>query len=122
MAETVTLTLPESVAQSARLVAVQTDRRVEEVLVEWLDRAAAEVPVESQPDEQVLALRDLQMSGEQQDELGALLARQREGMLDATGRARLDALMDSYRRGLVRKAKALQVAVARGLQPPLDAA
>jgi hypothetical protein len=122
MAETVTLTLPESVAQSAHLVAVRTDRRVEDVLVEWLDRAAAEVPVESLPDEQVLALRDLQMSSEQQDELGDLLARQREGTLDAAGRARLDALMDTYRRGLMRKAKALQVAVARGLQPPLDAA
>jgi hypothetical protein len=121
MAETVTLTLSEAVAQSAHLVAAQTDRRVEDVLVEWLDRAA-EVPIESLPDEQVLALRDLQMSREQQDELGDLLARQREGALDAAGRARLGALMDTYRRGLVRKAKALQVAVARSLQPPLDAA
>ena len=35
-------------------------------------------------------------------------------------RARLDALMRSYRRGMVRKAQALKVAVERGLQPPLN--
>jgi hypothetical protein len=35
-------------------------------------------------------------------------------------RGRLDALMQTYRHGMVRKAQALKVAVARGLQPPLS--
>lgn len=34
--------------------------------------------------------------------------------------ARLDELMHLYRRGLVRKAQALKVAVERGLRPPLS--
>ena len=120
MTATVTLTLPEDVARSARAVAARTDRAVEDVLVEWLGRAAAELPIEALPDDQILALRDLQMSDGQQAELSDLLAEQREGTLSASGRVRLDALMDSYRRGMVRKARALKAAVDRGLQPPLS--
>ncbi len=72
------------------------------------------------PDEQVLALRDQQMSEERQRELADLLARQREGELDAAGRRRLDEMMGLYRRESVRKAQALKVAVERSLQPPLS--
>ena len=120
MAEIVAIELPESVALSARVVAARTSRPIEEVLVSWLARAAAELPISALPDEQVLALRDLQMADEQQQELSALLAGQREQQLDAPERARLDWLLTSYRRGMVRKAQALQVAVDRGLQPPLS--
>lgn len=118
--EIITLELPEPLAHSARVVAARTSRRVEEVLVEWLDRAAADLPVEMLPDDQVLALRDLQMGDEQQDELSALLADQREHRLDAWQRARLDEVLAVYRRGMVRKAQALKVAVERGLQPSLS--
>ena len=118
MSEIVTLELSDALVRSARSVAARTQRRVEDVLVEWLDRAATGMPVESLPDDQVLALCDLRMSETQQAELSELLARQREGMLDHDERARLAALMESYRRGMVRKARALQVAVARGLRPP----
>jgi hypothetical protein len=120
VSEIITLELPEPLAESARVVAARTSRRVEDVLVEWLDRAAADLPVEVLPDEQVLALRDLQMSNGQQDELSALLAGQRERRLDEKQRARLDDLLAIYRRGMVRKAQALKVAVDRGLQPPLS--
>ena len=48
-----------------------------------------------------------------------LLARNREGHLDDTDHAMLDALMQMYRRGLVRKAQAWKVAVARGLRGTL---
>ena len=120
MTETITLELPEPVAKSARAVAAHTSRPVEEVLVEWLDRAAADLPVELLPDEQVLALRDLQMADRQQEELSRLLAGQREQRLDARQRRRLDELLAAYRHGMVRKAQALTVAVERGLQPPLS--
>ena len=112
--------MPEALARSARAVAQRTQRSVEAVLLEWLDHAATELPVESLPDDQVLALRDLQLSAEQQSALSELLARQREGALTGAERARLDDLLSLYRRGLVRKAQALKVAVDRGLQPPLD--
>ena len=49
-----TLELPQPLAKSARAVATRTSRPVEEVLVEWFDRAAADLPVELLPDEQVL--------------------------------------------------------------------
>jgi SRSO17 transposase len=61
------------------------------------------------------------MPDAQQRELSDLLARQREGQLADTERPRLDALLDAYRRGMVRKARALKVAVERGLQPPTHA-
>jgi hypothetical protein len=77
--------------------------------------------VEALPDAQAPALHDPQMSGSEQAELHDLLARQREGTLDDAGRPRLTALMDTCRRGMVRKARALKVAVEPGLQPPLAA-
>ncbi|HVA91958.1 MAG TPA: hypothetical protein VNL71_19195 [Chloroflexota bacterium] len=118
--EIITLELPEPLAHSARIVAARTSRRIEEVLVEWLDRAAVDLPVEMLPDDQVLGLRDLLMGDEQQDELSALLADQREHRLDARQRVRLSELLAMYRHGMVRKAQALKVAVERGLQPPLS--
>lgn len=115
----VTLDLPPDVAQRAEEIAVRSHRRVEDVLLEWLDRAATEVPVEMLSDAQVLALSDQQMSEEQQRDLGDLLERQREGRLDQSARRQLADLMNVYRRGLIRKAQALKVAVDRGLLPPL---
>jgi hypothetical protein len=120
MGQTITLDLPHDVAQRAAAVARQTHRQVEDVLLEWLGRAAEDAPVESLPDDQVLALCDREMSQREQNELGTLLARQREGTLDDAARRRLDELMASYRRGMVQKAQALKVAVERGLRPPLD--
>jgi hypothetical protein len=120
MSETVTLEIPDVLAQNARDIAAQTHRRVEDVLVEWLARAATDLPVEQLPDDQVLALRDMDMDDAQQAELSELLARQREGVLTETERAQLDNLMRIYRNGMVRKAQALKVAVDRGLQPPLS--
>ncbi|HSH77818.1 MAG TPA: hypothetical protein VLA19_04710 [Herpetosiphonaceae bacterium] len=120
MSELVTLELPDALARSARTAAERTHRRVEDVLVEWLDRLVADMPVEALPDDQVLALRDARIPDEQQAELSELLAQQREGLLDSAGRVRLHELLEIYRRALVRKARALQVAVERGLQSPLD--
>ena len=118
--EIVTLEVSETLAARAREVAVRTNRRVEDVLVEWLDRAAEEPPIEMLADDEVLTLCDLQMGPAQQEQLSDLLARHHEGQLDPSGHERLDALMDVYRHGLVRKAQALKVAVERGLRPPLQ--
>lgn len=119
MSESVTLDIPDELARQARAVAAQTHRRVEDVLLDWIGRAASDVPVDVLADDQVLALCDLQMDESQQAELGQLLAAQREGTLDADSRARLEELMGFYRRGMVRKAQALKVAVERGLRSPL---
>ncbi len=119
MSQTVTIELPDELAGYARTIAERTHRRMEDVLVEWLGRGATEMLPTLLPDDQVLALVAMQMSDEQQTELADLLARQREGTLDMSARARLDELMTLYRRGMVRKAQALKVAVERGLLPPV---
>jgi len=120
MTQIVTLKLPEALAQQAREIAALTHRQLEDVLLEWINYAVAELPVESLPDEQVLALCDLQMEPQQQETLSELLEGNREGELTEEQVNQLDALMQVYRRGLVRKAKALKVSVIRGLIPALS--
>jgi hypothetical protein len=80
---------------------------------------SVERPVTSLTDEEVLELCDAQMPPEEQSELNELLEANREGTLDGAQQDRLDVLMQKYRRGLVRKAQAWQVAVQRGLREPL---
>ncbi len=119
MSELVTLELPSTVIEQARVVAERTQRSVEEVLSQWLNRFVSEISIDSLSDEQVLALCDMQMDEDQQQELSELLDQQREDQLTPTGHERLNELMTIYRRGWVRKAEALKVAVERGLREPL---
>jgi hypothetical protein len=116
MTHTVTLEMPGDLVQRARAVADRTGRRFEDVLVSWI---SPDDSPETLSDEEVLALCDAQMPEEEQEQLSELLGRQREGQLSPADRPRLDELMSHYRRGLVRKARALQVAVSRRLRPPL---
>lgn len=120
MVTTITLKIPESVERDARAVAARTGSRVEDVLSEWLDRYAAELPLDLLPDERILELCDSEMSQRDQDVLSDLLGQNRENELSPEGQIRLDELMQIYRRGLVRKAEALKIAVQRGLRPALS--
>jgi hypothetical protein len=118
MSEMVTLDLPPEVARRARALAAATNRRMEDVVVEWLGRVAAEPEIEMLPDAEVLELTRSQLSATDQEDLSDLLIRQSE--LTDRERSRLDDLMSIYRRGLTRKARALQEAVSRGLIPRLN--
>ena len=120
MSAQVTLEVSNRVAAQAASVAARSQRRPEEVLADWLERAVAELPVEALSDDEVLALADLQLSAEQQALLSDLLERTREAMLDADARRQLDELMGVYEQGLLRKAQALREAVRRGLREPLN--
>jgi len=120
MSEQVTIHISEHVAQRAAQVASRNNRRIEDVLSEWLDQAATELPVDDLPDSEVLALTELRLTPEEQAELSDLLVYNREGTLDAEGRRRLDNLMRVYEQKLLRKAQALRVAVERGLREPLQ--
>jgi hypothetical protein len=117
MSESVTIHLPDDLARQAHAVAARTQRPVEEVLLDWLGWGVAEMPVDLLSDEQVLAAADSQLDEREQDELSELLARQRDGELDASGRERLATLLRSYRSGMTRKAQAMAIAVARELRP-----
>jgi len=122
MSRMMTIPVSERAEHRATRLAALTRQRVEDVLTSWLDWAATEVPVEMLPDDELAALCGLTMDEKQQQELSRLLAGNREGVLNAAELAQLDRLMQTYRQGLVRKARALHVAVQRGLQPPLGGA
>ena len=120
MSEMMTIPVSERAARQAARLASLTQQRVEDVLAGWLDWTAAEIPVETLPDDELLALCDLEMDQDQQQELRRLLAGNREGLVNAAEQVRLDELMQIYRHGLVRKAQAIKVAVQRGLRLPLS--
>ena len=54
MSQMVTLEIPEQVASPARQIAAMTQRRLEDVFLEWLDRSAAELPVQYLSNEQYI--------------------------------------------------------------------
>lgn len=120
MAEQVTITLPDVLAQQVREVAALTQRPLEEVLLEWLTRGSMEPEISSLPDAQVLALCDLELSPQEQTQLGDLLGKQRENQLQEDEVQQLNQLLQCYRRGLMRKAEAWKVAVERDLRPALE--
>jgi hypothetical protein len=120
MAERITLDLPPSIMEAAREQAVRTHQPVEVVLTIWLDHFVQDQPVASLPDDEIVRLSNLQMDETEQQELSRLLDLNRENALSADQRQRLDELMTTYRRSIVRKAEALKVAVERGLRQPLS--
>ncbi|MEO1400588.1 MAG: hypothetical protein AAFV72_04955 [Cyanobacteria bacterium J06635_1] len=91
-------------------MATLKQQRLEDILVEWIDQAVNELPVETLADEQVLGLCNLSMEAHQQERLDELLAENREGQLGQAESQELDVLMQVYRRGLGRKAQAMKVA------------
>jgi predicted transcriptional regulator len=115
----ITVELSDATARLVHQIAEQTGRSPEAIVRELVDRSVAETPAETLPDAEVLALADMEMREDEQQELASLLDDQREGALTSTARARLAALMQVYRHGMVRKSEALKVAVLRGLRPPL---
>ena len=120
MSQKVMLELPEGLAKRVFEIASQTKRPIGEVLVEGIHRFVTEPQVELLPDDQITLLCDAQMDAREQEQLSELLTSNRERTLSQAETARLDELMQAYRRGLVSKARALRVAVARGLRPRLN--
>jgi hypothetical protein len=103
-----------------KILAEQSDRSIEEIAANWVERAA-EPPVETLSNEEVLELADMHMSEEDQEEFSELLARNREGLLSEQDRIRFDEVMTAYRHNMLRKSQALKVAIERKLRPRLDA-
>jgi len=114
MSEQVTIDVPERVVRQAARVAARRASRVEDVLSEWVERAADGIPVEELPDQEVLALSEAQLTAEEDAALSDLLVKNREGTLGSEGKRQLSELMQSYEQGLLRKSQALRVAVQRG--------
>lgn len=114
----ITLELRDKVLYRAQSVAQQYNVNIETVLEQWLNRYADELPLEALSDNEVLALCNYELNIVQQQELSHLLHYHRERDLNHREQVRLDELLQLHRRRLVRKARAIQVALARGLIPP----
>ena len=69
-------------------------------------------------DIQLLEVCNMQMPNDEQSELSALMTQNRDNQLTPNDLERLEELMQIYRRGLVRKAEAMKIAVQRGLKLP----
>ena len=65
----------------ARALAIASNRRLEDAVVDWIGRAVADPPLGSLPDGELLALCDATLDAPRQEELSALLAELREGTL-----------------------------------------
>ncbi len=74
-----------------------------------------ETSFEDMPDDQLIAVATWKLPDDHRRELVELVETHHERELTHSERTRLDSLMQSYRRSLVLKAQALQVAVERGL-------
>lgn len=114
MAEIINLELTEDIAQRARTIAERLGLTMEDVLQGWLSDAAQQLPAE------IVALAKSHWPDHQQDRLSDLLDGQRENTLSPTEQAELESLLLTYRRDLMRKAQALQIATDRKLLPRLS--
>jgi hypothetical protein len=128
MSTQITITLPDEVYQRAERFARLANRDIASVLVDTIQLSIPPIradildlePICDLPDEQVLALTKLQMEPDQDARLSELLDRQQSGLMTEYERLELQALMQIYQEGLLRKATALSEAVKRGLMEPLS--
>ncbi len=124
----ITLTLSPDNYQRAKELAMLTERSVNDLLSESIKNLLSPLatsssvtkPVSALSDEEVLALRKLELSQKEDNRLSLLLNIQQAGNLTTKESAELFALMQVYQDGLLRKARALNEAVKRGLMEPLS--
>lgn len=119
MNQQITLEVSEQVWRRASILAEQKKRKPEDVLEEWLEETVAETLIEDLTDEEILAMTDLHFDDNEQEIFSRLLEKNRENNLQDTEKRQLDGLVRDYENGLLRKSKALRVAVERELIAPL---
>jgi hypothetical protein len=128
MSTQITITLPDDFYQRAERFARLANRDLASVLSDTIQlsipsispEAEALQPLSDLPDEEILALTELQMEPEQDRRLSMLLDCQQAGTLTEHERPELQVLMRIYQEGLLRKATALNEAVHRALIAPLS--
>lgn len=128
MGTQITITLPDEIYQRAERFARLANRDIASILVDTIQLSIPPSggdildlePISDLSDEQVLALTELQMEPDRDARLSELLDRQQAGLLVEDERLELQALMQIYQEGLLRKATALSEAVKRGLMEPLS--
>jgi hypothetical protein len=127
MSTQITLDLPDETLRRAQTYAAYAERDLSEIISaalasslpspEIIDELRA---ISKLPDDEIVALTELQMEPDADHRLSALLERQQAGRLTEMERAELAALMRDYEIGLLRQSHGLVEAVRRGLRPPLE--
>lgn len=128
MSTQITITLPEEIYRRAERFARLANRDIASVLADTIRLSIPPItadvldlePISDLSDEQILALTELQMESAQDTRLSELLDHQQSGLLAEDERLELQALMQIYQEGLLRKATALSEAVNRGLMKLLS--
>lgn len=118
MSQVLEIDVPDELARRAQREATRSSRPVQAVMIDWLQAGADDL--EHLADNQLLAVCDESLNAADNAELSELLAANREGALNENDRQALTALMSKYQQGLLRKARAWHIAVARGLRTSLD--
>ncbi|MBE9099198.1 hypothetical protein [Vacuolonema iberomarrocanum] len=128
MSTQITITLSDDVYQRVERFARLANRDIASVLADTIQLLmpsggsdALDIePIATLSDDQILALTNLKMEPDQDTRLSQLLDCQQAGLLSEDERSELQALMQIYQEGLLRKATALSEAVKRGLVEPLS--
>lgn len=125
----ITIKLPESLIEYAKLQAVSSQRAVEDVLADtlkmlWLSwenlpNNQLSKPVTSLSDPEVLMLANTKMDGKQNQRLCELQAKGKMTGLTEAESYELLAMLQIYQLGQLRKSEGLAEAVRRKLKTPL---
>jgi hypothetical protein len=124
----ITLNLPDEIYQRADRFARLTNRDIASILTDTVasslpplsDHIDTLPPLTELADQAILDLANSSLSAEQDAKLSDLLAKQRESQLDDLDRQELEAMMQLYNEGWLRKTAGLVEAVKRGLIEPLE--
>jgi predicted transcriptional regulator len=124
----ITINLPDDIYRRVERLAHLANRDLSSILADTLTHSFSPISAQSNEhpsiselsDRQVMALTHLEMEPAQDTRLSELLDKQQSGTLNPEEPQELDALMQIYREGLLRKATALAEAVKRGLMEPLN--
>jgi len=117
----VTISLPEKVFANLSSVARKSDRRIDEVIVEKIERDFAidagelDKQIAICSDREVLKLAKIKMPAKQDKRLSRLLSRQNEGILSSVEQNEMWQLMEMSRLTTLKKAYALREIARRGL-------
>ena len=101
-------------------LALWSKEKIDRLLSGLLDKVPNEINIEKLSDAKVLALANLQLAESDQETIHELLEKNSEGELTKLERKYLDELMEVYNDALLTKAKAMRIAVERGLIEPLS--
>lgn len=117
MGERVTLNLPHSAAERARQVASQSQRPVEDVLIEWIDREAVKPQPEKAPHTETELLQNINLgfSEEWWQTYHVLVARRRAESLTPAEQQELIRMSDLLENANARRiANLIELAKLRG--------